>query len=292
MIKILKLKVFLILFILFFSGFKMLFANQLIESDKDTAGIAESNPEIYKKMVNSGAKTLIIRGYKPFIVYWIPEEFNDLQKRRILVVMHGTNGNAYRHLSNYINTAKKHKFGILSLQWGWPMGKHTLKGNSKYTYIRDERNIYKLIDAGLKYLDNKYTITNNECAWLGFSRSSTQCAIFAHLDKNKGENYFSLFIASSGGIGENQPIMKELLSGKYGVKPLTGQHFYLWGGKRDRMHGENEMKHSKKIIEQLGGIVDILRIGEEGHGGFNHNLQYQEEAWLLWDSLCKDKINQ
>ena len=94
-----------------------------------------------------------------------------------------------------------------------------------------------------------------------------------------------LFVAASGGIGRNMPIMQDLFSGRYGPQPLKGEHFYLWGGEKDIQHGESEMRQTKSIIEELGGKVDILRIGEEGHGGFNHNMQYQEEAWSLWDSL-------
>jgi len=268
--------------------FKHTHGAEVYESDKDLAGIAENNPEIYQQIIDAGAKVLVVKGRKPFIVYWIPEGFKSLRKRRVLVVMHGTNGNAYHHLSNFLDTAKRHRFGILSVQWGWPLDKHTLNGD-QYQYIRDVRKIYSLIEAGLTYLQDRYTITQGECAWLGFSRSSTQCAIFAHLDKNEGKKFFVLFIAVSGGIGENQPIMRELLSGKYGTKPLTGQHFYLWAGKRDHRHGENEMRHTRKIIEQLGGIVDILRIGAEGHGGFNHNCQYQDETWELWDYLSSEK---
>jgi len=263
-------------------------AAQLYESDKDLTGIAESNPGIYQQMIDAGAKTLIMKGKKPFIVYWIPEGFDDLSKRRILVVMHGTNGNAYHHLSNFLDTAKKHRFGVLSVQWGWPTNKRTLKGKLEYRYIRDARKTYNLIKEGLTHLDRRHDITQGECAWLGFSRSSTQCAVFAYLDKNEGKKYFTLFIATSGGIGKNLPIMRELFSGEHSVKPLTGQHFYFWGGKRDRTHGQN-MRQSQPIIEGLGGKVDILRIGKEGHGGFNHNLQYQEEAWVLWYSLCSGK---
>ncbi|MBW1728448.1 MAG: hypothetical protein JRH13_00010 [Deltaproteobacteria bacterium] len=269
--------------------FQFTYAAQLYESNKDFAGIAESNPEIFHQMVDAGSKILVVKGYKPFFVYWVPDGFDSLPKRRILVVMHGTNGNAYQHLSNFLDTAEKHKFGVLSVQWGWPPGKPALKGKPQYQYIRDTRKTYALIKAGLAYLDRRYTIIQGECAWLGFSRSSTQCAVFAHLDKNEGKKYFALFIAASGGIGKNLPIMRELLSGKHGVKPLTGQHFYLWGGKRDPRHGEIEMRQSQTIIEQLGGVVDIFRIGNEGHGGFNHNRRYQEEAWALWDSLCSKK---
>ncbi|MBW1705070.1 MAG: hypothetical protein JRJ86_07860 [Deltaproteobacteria bacterium] len=273
------------LILLLVSYFQPAHAANLYGSDKDLAGIAESNPEIYQQMIDAGAKLLIMKEQKPFIVYWIPEGFYGLSKRRILVVMHGNNGNAYRHLSNFLDMAKKHRFGILSVQWGWPTEKRTLKDKPQYRYIRDSLKTYDLIKAGLTYLDNRYTITQGECAWLGFSRSSTQCVVFAHLDKNKGKKYFTLFIATSGGIGRKLPIMRELLSRKHGDKPLTGQHFYLWGGKQDRSHGEN-MRQSQPIIEGLGGKVDILRIGKEGHGGFNHNRQYQEEAWALWDSLC------
>jgi len=275
--------------LLFFSISQPIYAAELYESDKDLVGIAEINPTIYQQMIDAGAKTLIVRGHKPFIVYWLPDGFDDLPNRRILVIMHGTNGNAYRHMSNFLNTARKYRFGILSVQWGWPTGKQTLKRKIKYKYMRDARDTYRLISEGLSYIDGIHRISPGECAWLGFSRSSTQCAVFAHLDKNKGNKYFALFIATSGGIGKNLPIMRELLSGKHGDKPLAGLHFYLWGGKRDRRHGENEMRQSQTIIEQLGGIVDILRIGKEGHGGFNHNLQYQEEAWALWNSLCYGK---
>jgi len=159
-----------------------------------------------------------------------------------------------------------------------------VKGKEKNTYISDARKTYTVIQAGLDYLDERYSITRGKCAWLGFSRSSTQCAVFAHIDKNEGKNYFNLFIATSGGIGENLPIMRELISGTHGYRPLAGQHFYLWGGTRDRSHGEN-MRQSQPIIEKLGGMADILRIGDEGHGGFNHNRHYQDEAWALWSSL-------
>ena len=269
--------------------FYSIYAAGLYESNKDLTGIAESEPKIYQQMVDAGAKTLIVKGRKPFLVYWIPNNFNSLPKHRILVVMHGTNGNAYHHLSNFLNTAKEYRFGILSVQWGWPTNRRGVTGKPQYRYIQDVRKTYTLIDAGLMYLSQRYGITQGESAWQGFSRSSTQCAVFAHLDKNEGKKYFALFIAASGGIGENLPIMRELFSGKHGVKPLKDQHFYLWGGKRDLRHGEESMRRSQAIIEQLGGTVDILRIGSEGHGGFNHNRQYQEEAWRLWDSLCKGK---
>ena len=271
------------------SHLHLTYAAKLYESDKDRAGIAESNPEIYKQVIDAGAKVLTLKKYKPFIVYWTPKNFDKFSKQRILVIMHGTNGNAYRHLSNFLETAKKHNFGILSVQWGWPTNRWSPKGKPQYQYIRDARKTYELIKAGLTYLNHQHTIARGECAWLGFSRSSTQCAIFAHLDKNEGERFFALFIAVSGGIGKNQPIMRELLSGKHGDKPLAGQHFYLWGGALDPRHGENEMRQSQSIIEQLGGTVDILRIGKEGHGGFNHNHEYQDEAWTLWDSLCSKR---
>ena len=70
----------------------------------------------------------------------------------------------------------------------------------------------------------------------------------SNLDKNEGERYFALFIATSGGIGKNLPIMRELLSGEHGIKPLAGQHFYLWCGKRDRRHGVKVRCSNRRLL--------------------------------------------
>jgi len=153
-----------IFILLLVSCFQPIHAAELHEFEKDLAGIAESDPGIYQQMIDAGAKILIMKGCKPFIVYWIPEGFDSLLKRRILVIMHGTNGNAYRHLSNFLNIAKKHKFGILSVQWGWPTDKRTLRGKTQYKYIQDPRDTYALIKAGLTYLDQQHEITQDECA--------------------------------------------------------------------------------------------------------------------------------
>jgi hypothetical protein len=45
------------------------------------------------------------------------------------------------------------------------------------------------------------------------------------------------------------------------------------------------MQQTREILKSLGGIVDRLVMGLEGHSGFNHNLVYQEEAVQLWLKL-------
>jgi hypothetical protein len=78
---------------------------------------------------------------------------------------------------------------------------------------------------------------------------------------------------------------------------MEGAHFYLWAGKRDRSRTTvtgsraEDMKQAKLLIERLGGIVDVLRIGPEGHGGFNHIIKYQREAFDLWRKQKENASN-
>jgi len=53
------------LILLLVSCFQPTHATELYESDRDLAGIATSNPHIYRKVIDAGAKLLIVKGRKP-----------------------------------------------------------------------------------------------------------------------------------------------------------------------------------------------------------------------------------
>jgi len=260
----------------------------LTESTEDRLGIYKQQPEYYQQAVNLGVRVVNHPERKVFFVYWLPQGFERRTDKRLMVVLHGSNGNAYRHLLSFRETAQKEGFGLVSVQWGWP-GEESLGKGSKgsYDYL-PTRAIYEVISLAVEYLAHRYGVHKNHCAWLGFSRSSTMCAIFAYYDKARGKNYFKLYMAISGGISPEQYMMKEMMSGSHGRAPVKDCHFYLWGGERDGNRVE-KMKRSKEIIESLGGIVDVLRIGSEGHAGFNKNSKYQEEAIHLWTKLLDDE---
>ncbi len=258
---------------------------RLKESSRDALGVYKLEPEAYERAMRLGAKVVSLPGMRPFFVFWLPEGFEKQKDRRLLVALHGTNGNAYRHLLQFQPTARKERFGVVSVQWGWPRRGGSRPAKSDYVYLPTEKT-YRVLSVAIEHLARRYAADKRRCAWLGFSRSSTQCALFAFYDKHSGGDYFRLFMAISGQIGADQPMMRALTSGRYGEAPLRGCHFYLWAGRRDRFRVEG-MKRSKEMIESLGGAVDILRIGPEDHGGFNHSAKHQTEAVRLWTRLLR-----
>ncbi len=252
------------------------------EVEKDNIGIHAKDPELFEKAVEAGAKVVTVPGRDPFFVYWLPQDFGESEPGRVLVVMHGTDGNAYRHLLNFVEVAREYGIGVVSVQWGWER-----KPGKGYDYL-DPEPVYRIMSLAVGHLGREHSLSRGGHAWLGFSRSATQCAIYAHIDRISEQSLFCYFIAASGATNERQPGMRSLLSGDAGERPIDGIHFYLWAGERDRgpttLGGEraDDMKQAKLLIERLGGVVDVLRIGPEGHGGFNHSEMYQEEAFDLW----------
>ena len=255
---------------------------ELTEVKQDELGMYAQDPESYQKLMAIGAVTVVQKGEKAFFVYWIPKGFEKREEKRILVVLHGSRGNAYRHLMNFYKTARKHKFGLVSLQWGWPAeeGSTDQTQKQKYDYLNPEAT-YQAVSLAIKYLAKRYHIDSHGCALQCFSKASKQSALFAFYDKKTGNNHFRLFMAVSSEVPQNDPAMKDLLSGAQGKTPIKDCHFYLWASQQERNHAA-AMQHTKKMLESIGGVVEKLVIGPEKHSGFNHNLLYQEEAVQLW----------
>jgi len=82
-----------VVFLLLLSN-TVLHAMELHEADRDFSGIADSDHVIFQQVMSAGAHVLVSPERKPFLVYWVPDVFERQSQRRVLVVMHGTNGNA------------------------------------------------------------------------------------------------------------------------------------------------------------------------------------------------------
>jgi hypothetical protein len=54
------------------------------------------------------------------------------------------------------------------------------------------------------------------------------------LDAGRGKHYFSLAVASSGGISLDYPPNREILNGDYGDHPLKGTRWVTVAGARDQ----------------------------------------------------------
>jgi len=259
-------------------------------STEDILQIYKDKPRLYRQAMAAGAKIVNLPKYETFFVYWLPDDFATLKEKEILVVLHGSNGNAYQPILDLCSIGNEEKFGIVSIQWGWPSdifkempGERIAKWEPMYRYF-DPDVIYEIMSTAVEYMAQDQDIDIHRCAWYGFDKSAGQGVLHAFYDTYTGNDYFRLFISASGGIDLTAPLIGELKEGAYGATPLKETHFYLWAGSRDG-DMSSTMMQSKEIIESLGGAVPIFRVGEEGHEGFNEKRKHQLEAVTLWRDI-------
>jgi len=256
----------------------------------DILDIYKDNSADYRDATEIGARIVNLHEYGTFFVYWLPPDFESLEEKRVLVILHGQNGNAYRHLVDFCQTAMREKIGIISVQWGWPNA--TFRGTpdrrivnwaKSYTYLPSDI-VYEIMSTALEHMEYRHGINKHLSAWHGFSKSSTDCVLYAFYDTYTENDYFRLFIVASGEADPNQKVIPELKAGIYGDKPLRDKNFYLWCGMKDGNRCQT-MQSTKELVEALGGTVQIFRSGPEGRGGFENSEDHQKEAVTLWKSL-------
>lgn len=257
-------------------------AEEYVLSSTDILGV-HNHPRAaadHRKAIDLGAKVVNLPNHNAFFVFWLPSNFERFEDRRLLVMLHDTGGNAYQCIDVMSEAAGAEGFGIVSVQWGHPTGPR-----GELTYMTPEET-YKIIELALDYMNLQFKAEKHSSAWLGFSRSATHCVTFAYLDR--GDRFFKLFIAVSGGIGANLPLVRDLRAGQHGRDPLSGRHFYLWCGSQDN-NGRvcQAVSAGAVIIRNLGGTVDLLRQTRLGHAGYFHERQYQREALEIWKSLSR-----
>ncbi len=260
---------------------------ELSPSTTDNLGFHDNlhTAEHYQEAMRLGAKIINLpeHYHNTYFVYWLPQGYELQSERRVMVMLHGTGGDAYQRISVMHEVATEYRFAIVSIQWGLPNA--TFDG-LEYLPISE---VYEMIHVAMDYMNYHFDVDRAHSVWNGFSRSSTHCALYAYMDE-QGENpIFNYFIAVSGEVGEDLPGMENLFEERdSGGFPLEDVPFYLWGGEGDP--GEDptdgktradQMAEGEILLESFGADV-FLRISESGHGGFYHNLDYEREAVQFW----------
>lgn len=111
----------------------------------------------------------------------------------------------------------------------------------------------------------------------GFSRGSANSYAVAALDFGRGKKYFSLAVASSGGVALDYPPTRALLSGAYGERPLAGTHWITAAGARDPnpdRDGITGMRRTAEWLKDQGAtVVESIEDQTSGHGALVLNPQ-------------------
>lgn len=181
-----------------------------------------------------------------------------------IVSLPGTHGFATDDLANWSPHLKGRDIGLVSVQW-W-LG----EGDGTESYYRPEQ-IYREVDLILR----KLGVRPGTVMLHGFSRGSANTYAIAALDSGRGKKYFTLNVASSGGVGLDYPPTRMILSGGFGPRPLQGTRWITVAGGRDPnpdRDGIPGMKRTATWLQEQGATVVVgIEDAESGHGALMLN---------------------
>lgn len=193
---------------------------------------------------------------RSFIVVWQAVS----APKQWIVSLPGTHGFATDDLAIWHPALKKRNVGVVSLQW-W------LGGEAYYT----PEQIYHEISAVLE----KLGVKPGSVMLHGFSRGSSNSYAVAALDAGRGSHYFSLVVASSGGVMTDYPPTRAIVRGDYGEHPLKGTRWVTSAGGRDPnpdRDGIPGMKRSAGWLKEQGAVVvAVIEDEKSGHGALHLN---------------------
>lgn len=195
-----------------------------------------------------------------FIVVWKATK----APKHWIVTLHGSRGYATDDLALWYPKVKDLDVGFVCLQWWLGSGDNVA---AYYTPMQ----VYHEIDLALQ----KLGVQPGSAMLHGFSRgSANSCAVVA-LDAGHGKHYFSLAVASSGGVALGYPPNRAILNGDYGQRPLQGTRWITAAGARDPnpdRDGIAGMKRTAEWLKEQGAtVIEMIEDPNEGHGALQRN---------------------
>lgn len=199
---------------------------------------------------------------RSFLVAWK----TTARPKRWIASLHGSNGFATDDLAHWLPHLKNRDVGIVCLQWWLGSGD---KIESYYTpeqiYRELEKALGKLeVEAGMAMLH-------------GFSRGSANSYAVMALDAGQGSRFFSLAVASSGGVRLDYPPTDAILYGRYGKDALKDTRWITCAGAGDRQpdrDGIPAMRRTAAWLKEQGAIVlAAIEDPEQGHGALVRNAE-------------------
>ena len=239
-------------------------AERLYERAAQEARLTGMNPEI-----------IPTKDGRSFFLVWEPQALRG-KPHKWIVSLHGSNGFATKDMEIWSPYLKGRDLGLISLQWWFGGGGRTEDYYSPF-------DIYREIDL----LMRRIGIKPGDAMLEGFSRGSANIYAVAALDINKGQRYFSLFVANSGRASLDYPPTRAVDTGKFGDMPYKGSRWITSCGERDTnpdRDGCPGMRRTGEWLKKLGAEVAFaIEDSKEGHGAFHRNPQNANRA-LDWFS--------
>ena len=186
------------------------------------------------------------------------------EPKRWIVSLHGTQGFATDDLAAWYPHLKDRDVGLVCVQW-W-LG----AGDSPAAYYTPSE-IYHEVDRTLE----KLGVQPGAAMLHGFSRGSANSYAVAAIDAGAGHHYFSLAVASSGGVNLDYPPTRAILNGDYGEHPLASTRWVTVAGGRDPnpdRDGIPAMKRTAEWLKDQGAtVIEVIEDKDAGHGALQRN---------------------
>lgn len=210
--------------------------------------------------------------HQSFVVAWKAPGTNPKQW---VVSLHGSHGFATDDLAIWYPSLKDRNLGLLCVQWWIGTDDST---RSYYAPLQ----IYREIDLALQRLG----VRPGMAMLHGFSRGSANSYAVAAIDAGRGRHYFSLVVASSGGVAIDYPPTRAILAGAFGDRPLSGTRWITAAGARDPepdRDGIPAMRRTSAWLEEQGAtVVERIEDPKEGHGALQRNAANARRALDLF----------
>ena len=252
----------------------------LQESRTDILGFHEVSPA-YRSLIDAGVRVVNVRELGSFFAVWIPYNYASQDEHRVMLLVHGSDDDAYSTIAGRIKRALHHGYALVAVQWCLREGERYLEPGV----------VYLLASTAMDYVGQTYGADIHSAAYEGFGRGSSIAYQIAYSDRVLGSNYFRLFICHSGGMHKpGPPFIENLQAGAFGNDAFEGQHFYMYCGIKDEEWGTamcEYMDNAEQTVTKYGGIVErFIKDPDGSHSGFLKNDAYYEDAIATWFDLA------
>jgi len=195
-----------------------------------------------------------------FLVVWKATK----EPKHWIVSLHGSQGFATDDLAIWHPHLKDRDVGLICVQW-W-LG----AGDAPAAYYTPAE-IYHEVDLALE----KLHVEAGAVMLHGFSRGAANSYAVAALDAGRGRHYFSLAVASSGGVDLDYRPTRDILNGEFGEHALQGTRWVTVAGGKDPQpdrDGIPGMKRTGEWLKEQGAVVvEAIEDPGEGHGALQRN---------------------
>lgn len=228
----------------------------------------------YAQLAGKGVKVINLPEEDSFFAIYRPA---NVQKDRVMVVVHGTDGTPYEEIKDEVAFADQYGYVVVGIQW-------LNKGTATYA---SPRAVYRMIGKALDHLRRTTGNDLSRVAYVGFSRGSAISYEVVWRDR-LSRQLFDLSISHSGGIPTQLPyappvddpgvFYKGLTYGTLGSQPMKDSRFFMYCGEMDEQFGAQMctwVNNAKTLIERAAGSVVRLIDDPLGkHAGYRMNASY------------------